>query len=100
MAARISVEIGADLAILMSDVDGIYNKPPSLAHMDSRILHTFIPSDLEMVEFGEKSSVGTGGMESKVYHKLQITPLQQRAFIINAVAICRMVGKLRITMAL
>ena len=26
LAARISVEIGADLAILMSDVEGIYNK--------------------------------------------------------------------------
>ena len=48
----------------MSDVDGIYNKPPS--HDESRIMHTFVPSDLNTVEFGEKSDVGTGGMESKV----------------------------------
>merc|ERR1719403_111998 len=64
LAARISVEIGADLAILMSDVEGIYNKPPSAD--DARIMHSFIPKDLETVEFGEKSETGTGGMESKV----------------------------------
>merc|ERR1711884_536872 len=64
LAARVSVEINADLAILMSDVDGIYDKPPS--HDNARVIHTFIPSDLSKVEFGEKSNVGTGGMESKV----------------------------------
>ena len=61
------MEIGADLAIMMSDIDGVFTKPPNSKHEDSRVYHTFIPSDLEMVEFGEKSSVGTGGMESKVH---------------------------------
>jgi delta-1-pyrroline-5-carboxylate synthetase len=64
LAARISVEIGADLAILMSDVDGIYDRPP--AHEDARVLHTFVPEDLGKITFGTKSDVGTGGMESKV----------------------------------
>ena len=58
------MEIGADLAILMSDVDGIYNKPPSKD--EARIMHTFVPSDLKNIEFGGASDVGTGGMESKV----------------------------------
>ena len=66
LAARISVEIGADLSIMMSDIDGVYKKPPNSKNDDNRILYTFIPSDLEMVKFGEKSNVGTGGMESKV----------------------------------
>ena len=66
LAARISVEIGADLAIMMSDIDGVYKNPPNSTDDDNRILYTFIPSDLEMVKFGEKSKVGTGGMESKV----------------------------------
>ena len=48
----------------MSDVDGIYDKPPS--HDNARVIHTFIPSDESKVEFGAKSNVGTGGMESKV----------------------------------
>jgi len=64
LAARVAVEIGADLAILMSDVDGIYNKPPSKD--EARIMHTFVPSDLKNIEFGGASDVGTGGMESKV----------------------------------
>ena len=68
LAARVSVEIGADLAILMSDVDGIYNKPPS--HDEARIMHTFVPSDLKDIEFGSASDVGTGGMESKVLSAL------------------------------
>jgi delta-1-pyrroline-5-carboxylate synthetase len=68
LAARVGVEIGADLAILMSDVDGIYNKPPS--HDEARILHTFVPSDLKDIEFGGASDVGTGGMESKVLSAL------------------------------
>ena len=64
LAARISVEIGADLAILMSDVDGIYDRPPS--NEGARIIHSFIPDDLNKITFGVKSDVGTGGMESKV----------------------------------
>ena len=52
------------MAILMSDVDGIYDKPPS--HDNARVIHTFVPSDVGKVEFGAKSNVGTGGMESKV----------------------------------
>ena len=59
------MEIGADLAILMSDVDGIYNKPPG-SDEDAHIMHTFAPSDLENIKFGKASDVGTGGMESKV----------------------------------
>ena len=59
MAARVAVELNADMAILMSDVDGIYDKPPS--HDNARVIHNFIPSDLNKIEFGTKSTVGTGG---------------------------------------
>ena len=64
------MEIGADLAIMLSDIDGVYKNPPKSNDDDNRILYTFIPSDLEMVKFGEKSNVGTGGMESKVFYKV------------------------------
>ena len=52
LASRVAVEIGADLAILMSDVDGIYDKPPS--HDNARVIHTFVPSDVGKVEFGAR----------------------------------------------
>ncbi len=64
LAARVAVETKADLAILMSDVEGIYDKPPSAGN--ARVMHTFNPRDVSNVKFGAKSDVGTGGMESKV----------------------------------
>jgi delta-1-pyrroline-5-carboxylate synthetase len=48
----------------MSNVDGIYNQPP--AKENARIIHTFVPDDLNKITFGSKSESGTGGMESKV----------------------------------
>ncbi len=68
LAARVAVETKADLAILMSDVDGIYDRPPSASIGDgsARVLHSFHPKDFDQIEFGEKSETGTGGMESKV----------------------------------
>ena len=42
----------------------IFFRPPS--QDNARIMHTFIPEDVKKVEFGTKSDVGTGGMESKV----------------------------------
>ncbi|XP_014674099.1 PREDICTED: delta-1-pyrroline-5-carboxylate synthase-like [Priapulus caudatus] len=65
LAARLAVEMHADLLLLLSDVDGIYTHPPGLD--GSRLLHTFNPaSDMPSIVFGEKSRVGQGGMESKV----------------------------------
>ncbi|XP_015585437.1 delta-1-pyrroline-5-carboxylate synthase isoform X2 [Cephus cinctus] len=64
LAAMLAAEIQADLLILMSDVDGIYNLPPW--QDGAKMLHTF-SSDLRgTIKFGEKSKVGTGGMNSKV----------------------------------
>ena len=70
LAAFLAREVNADLLVLISDVDGVYNKPPGSD--DSRLLHTFTPKHAqpqagpEGIEFGSKSSVGLGGMESKV----------------------------------
>jgi delta-1-pyrroline-5-carboxylate synthetase len=59
----LSAEIQADLLILMSDVDGIFNKPPW--EDGARLLHTFSRDDRDTIKFGKKSKVGTGGMDSK-----------------------------------
>jgi len=65
LASRVAVDIGADLAILMSDVDGIYDRPPK--EDGAQLLHYFNPNkNLEKIQFGVKSDFGTGGMESKV----------------------------------
>uniref|UniRef100_A0A2P2HYH1 Delta-1-pyrroline-5-carboxylate synthase-like n=1 Tax=Hirondellea gigas TaxID=1518452 RepID=A0A2P2HYH1_9CRUS len=64
LASRLAVEIETDLMILMTNVDGIYNKPPSVE--GARLIDTFNPAMIAELEFGEKSNVGTGGMDSKV----------------------------------
>ena len=65
LAAKLATLINSDLLLIMSDVDGVYNCPPSQS--GSRLLHTFSPKhDAKMISFGEKSNVGTGGMESKI----------------------------------
>ena len=48
LASRVAVDVGADLAILMSDVDGIYDRPP--AYENARVMHTFNPKDLSIIE--------------------------------------------------
>lgn len=64
LAARLAAEIESDLMILMTNVDGIYNKPPSTE--GARLIDNFNPTMLGELEFGAKSNVGTGGMDSKV----------------------------------
>merc|ERR1719339_715972 len=64
LASTIAVDVGADLAILMSDVEGIYNKPPK--EEGAELLPYFNPVNMNNIKFGEKSNYGTGGMESKV----------------------------------
>nr|MBE5725177.1 putative delta-1-pyrroline-5-carboxylate synthase [Cucujiformia] len=63
LAAMLASEIQSDLLILMSDVDGIYNKPPW--EEGARFLHTFYSDLRNKIEYGKKSKVGTGGMDSK-----------------------------------
>ena len=59
LAARLAVLVESDLLILMSDVSGVYDKPPS--ENDSHLLHTFNPKiKQEAITFGQKSNVGTG----------------------------------------
>ncbi|XP_063826842.1 delta-1-pyrroline-5-carboxylate synthase isoform X1 [Ostrinia nubilalis] len=62
LSALLAAEIQSDLLIMMSDVDGIYNKPPW--EDGARMMHTY--TSKEQVQFGQKSKVGTGGMDSKV----------------------------------
>lgn len=65
LAARLAVMIDSDLLVLMSDVDGLYNNPPT--NTDSRLLYSYSPKfDHAYINFGDKSKVGTGGMQSKV----------------------------------
>lgn len=60
-------EIGADVVILLSDVEGLYRTPPDASQPDKvpDIIHTYNPDDTAFT-IGEKSRVGRGGMQAKV----------------------------------
>lgn len=55
LAAMLAANIQADLLILMSDVDGIYNKPPW--EDGARMMSTYTSSDRNTIQFGQKSKV-------------------------------------------
>ena len=55
LSALLAANIQADLLILMSDVNGIYNKPPW--EDGARLMHTYTSQDRNTIEFGKKSKV-------------------------------------------
>ncbi|XP_068585474.1 delta-1-pyrroline-5-carboxylate synthase isoform X1 [Cebidichthys violaceus] len=64
LAARLAVEMKADLLIALSDVEGLYNSPPGTD--DAKLIDIFYPGDQQAIIYGTKSRVGIGGMEAKV----------------------------------
>ena len=64
LSAHLSTAMGADLLILLSDVEGIYTGHPT--DPASRLIRTYYPEHENNVKFWGKSRVGKGGMESKV----------------------------------
>ncbi|MDX3577689.1 MULTISPECIES: glutamate 5-kinase [unclassified Streptomyces] len=67
LAALVAHLVHADLLVLLSDVDGVYDGDPSTPGT-SRIAEVRGPDDLAHVEIGSagKAGVGTGGMVTKV----------------------------------
>lgn len=55
LSALLAAEVQSDLLIMMSDVDGIYNKPPW--EDGARMMHTYTSKDKDLVQFGQKSKV-------------------------------------------
>ncbi|XP_008320515.1 delta-1-pyrroline-5-carboxylate synthase [Cynoglossus semilaevis] len=64
LAARLAVEMKADLLIALSDVEGLYDRPPGSD--DAKLIDIFYPGDQQSITYGSKSRVGIGGMEAKV----------------------------------
>ncbi|MDQ0580986.1 glutamate 5-kinase [Streptomyces rishiriensis] len=67
LAALVAHLVHADLLVLLSDVDGVYDGDPARPGT-SRIAEVRGPEDLAHVEIGStgKAGVGTGGMVTKV----------------------------------
>lgn len=67
LAAKVAESVGADLLILLSDIDGLYTADP---HVDpnAKLLHTVTKIDDKILKLAGVSSTaqGTGGMVTKL----------------------------------
>lgn len=68
LSAIVAAAIGADLLVLLSDIDGLYDKDPR-RHPDARLIPTVERVDDELFTLAEDSStgLGTGGMITKLW---------------------------------
>ncbi len=67
LAARVASMIGADLLVLLSDVDGLYTAPPK-DNADAKFLHRIadITPQIEAMAGDAGSELSRGGMKTKV----------------------------------
>ncbi len=67
LAAQVALLIGADLLVLLTDVDGLYTADPRLDPSATLVDLVEDPEALGVLEIGhETSPLGSGGMRSKV----------------------------------
>jgi acetylglutamate kinase len=68
LAMLVSHEIGVELMILLSDVEGLYRHPPSPERPRPEVIHTYSRNTAKTATFniGDKSRVGRGGMQAKI----------------------------------
>lgn len=84
LAGRATALWGGDLLILLSDIEGIYDKNP-VTYKDAKLIEIVNdPYELEKnISMGEKSSFGTGGIATKI----------QAAKIVNSFGASMIVAK-------
>ena len=67
LAAKVAVSVGADLLILLSDIDGLYTADPR-SNADATLISEVrvITDEIMALGGGAGSALGTGGMETKL----------------------------------
>ena len=67
LAAKVAVSASADLLVLLSDIDGLYNKDPR-SNPDAEFISEVYEIDDKIMALGGKPGTkhGTGGMETKL----------------------------------
>ena len=89
LSARVAYYFGADLLILLSDIDGYYDKDPR-KHADAKvrkIVHEIDPSELE-VEKSPTFAFATGGIVTKLKAADFLLERQKSMFIASGFDLC------------
>jgi len=63
LASICARNFGAEVLVILTDVNGVYDKPPSAKNAN---LIKFYPNDSAGIEIGDKSAQGRGGMGAKI----------------------------------
>ncbi|MFA5799881.1 MAG: glutamate 5-kinase, partial [Candidatus Peribacteraceae bacterium] len=65
LAGLVASMIGADALIILSDIDGVFDRP--IEEGGAQLIKTFHPAkDMNRIRIGHKSSFGRGGMQAKL----------------------------------
>ncbi len=84
LAARVAQMISADMMILFSDIDGLYDQNPKTNKNAKLIPEIFtITNEIELMAGGAGSSVGTGGMITKIMAAKMLTNSNCETLITN-----------------
>ena len=67
LSAIVAVMAGADLLVILSDIDGLYTKNPGI-NPDAKLIRAvgIIDDKIQALASGAVSDVGTGGMVTKL----------------------------------
>lgn len=84
MSALVAGLIDADLLIILSDIDGLYNKNPQ-KHQDAKLVELVgnIDEDIKNMAGGEGTKFGTGGMITKIIAAEMATKIGTNLVIAN-----------------
>jgi glutamate 5-kinase len=66
LAARVAQLVGADLLIILSDVDGLYDRDPGESGANHIPLIEAVDDEIAALAGPSRSSAGTGGMATKI----------------------------------
>jgi len=67
LAAQLAILLGADLLVLLTDIDGLYSADPRIDSSAELVAEVTDFEQLERLEIGNaRSAIGSGGMRSKV----------------------------------
>jgi len=67
LGAIVATTVGADLLIILSDIDGLFTEDPRI-NKEAVLLHSVkeITNEIESMTGGKGSALGTGGMHTKI----------------------------------
>ena len=65
LSAIVAATVSADLLVLLSDIDGLYDGDPR-KNPDAKLIPTVETVDERIIALGGGSSLGTGGMATKL----------------------------------